>query len=239
MAELPTLAAPALAPETAAPFTTESVLSRLARRLELDEGSHVFEFGVHGRSAAVLLARESGCRFTVADRSREVLERVRAEADAAGVLGRLTAFELDGTSAPALPEGGFDMAISPKREMPLAPLVTLLRPLLIPSRGRLAAVVAARVGLASRDMGAWERALGGALRTPQTELAELMRNGFEPEWAEALSEPQLVELYGARKAPPDEEAALVQSGPAGLSFVMVVGRRREPNESPPPARERG
>jgi len=99
--------------------------------------------------------------------------------------------------------------------------------------------VAARVGLANRDLTVWERALGGALRTPQGELAELSRNGFEPEWAEALSESQLVELYGGKKAPPDEEAALVQSGAAGVSFVLVVGRRREPDESPPPARERG
>jgi hypothetical protein len=239
MAEPLSPAAPAPPPETAAPFTTQFVLRRLGRRLELDEGSRVFEFGVHGPSASVLLARECGCRFTVADRSREVLDRVRAEADAAGVVGRLTVFDLGNGSPPSLPEGAFELAISPKREMPVALLAALLRPLLVPSRGRLAAVVAARVGLASRDMGLWERALGAALRTPQAELAELMRNGFEPEWAEALSEPQLVELYGARKAPPEEEAALVQSGPAGLSFVLVVGRRREPNEPPPPAREHG
>jgi hypothetical protein len=239
MAETPASAPPSLSTETAAPFTTQSVLSRLARRLELDEGSRVLEFGVHGQSAGVLIARECGCRFTVADRSRDVLERVRAEADAAGVVSRLTAFELDATPARSLPDAGFDLAISPKREMPVAPLATLLRPLLVPSRGRLAAVVAARVGLATRDMGPWELALGGSLRTPQGELAELMRTGFEPEWAEALSESQLLELYGARKAPAEEEAALVQSGPAGLSFVLVVGRRREPNEAPPPARERG
>ncbi len=238
MAETPPLAAPPLSAETAAPFTTQGVLSRLARRLELDESSRVFEFGVHGQSAGVLLARECGCRLTVADRSREALDRVRAEAEAAGVGARLTAFELDGTEAPSLPDTGFDLAISPKREMAVSPLAALLRPALLPSRGRIAAVVAARVGLANRDMSAWERALG-PLRTPQAELAELARAGFEPEWAEALSEPQLLELYGSHKGPPDEEAALVQSGPAGLSFVLVVGRRREPNESPPPARERG
>jgi hypothetical protein len=239
MAETPTSTTPSFAPETAAPFTTESVLSRLARRLELDEGSRILEFGVHGRSAAVLLARACGCRFTVADPSRETLARVRGEAEAAGVAARLSTVELDATSTPSISATGFELAIAPKRELPVASLATLLRSLLVPSRGRLAAVVAARVGLAARDLGVWERAFGGALRTPQGELAELNRNGFEPEWAEALSESQLVELYGAKKAPPEEEAALVQSGAAGVSFVLVVGRRREPNESPPPARERG
>jgi hypothetical protein len=147
--------------------------------------------------------------------------------------------ELDAMSTLPISAAGFELAIAPKRELSVASLATLLRPLLVPSRGRLAAVVAARVGLASRDLAVWERALGGVLRTPQGELAELSRNGFEPEWAEALSESQLVELYGSKKAPPDEEAALVQSGAAGVSFVLVVGRRREPNESPPAARERG
>jgi hypothetical protein len=239
MADPPSPAIAAPPPETAAPFTTEAVLGRMARRLELDEGSQIFEFGVHGRSSAVLLARECGCRFTVADRSPEALERVRAEADAAGVVGRLTALQLDAALTLPVPAVAFDLVISPKRETALAELTTRLRSLLVPSKGRLAAVVAARVGSASRDLGPWEKALGGTLRTPQAELAEFTRNGFEPEWAESLSEPQLVELYGASTAPPDEEAALVQAGPAGVSFVLVVGRRREPDESPPRARERG
>jgi hypothetical protein len=237
MADSPPPAAQVLPPETAAPFTTESVLGRLARRVELDEGSRVIEYGVQGRSAAVLLSRESGCRITVAHSSGEVLERVRLEAAAAGVLGRLSLIE---SAEPAsLPEAAFELVICAGRLRPLGPVATLLRRVLVPSRGRLAAVVAARVGVATRDLGAWERALGGALRTPQAELAELSRNGFEPEWAEALSETQLVELYGARAAPPEEEAALVQSGPAGVSFVLVVGRRQEPSEVPPPARECG
>lgn len=239
MAESPSPAAPSLSPETAAPFTTEPTLARMARRLELDEDSRVFEFGLHGRSSAVLLARACGCHFTVADRSGEALERARAEAEAAGVAGRLTTLALDDALTPSLTGVAFDLAIAPKREMPLAVLTARLRPLLLPSRGRLAAVVAARVGVATRDLAPWEHALGGALRTPQAELAELMRNGFEPEWAEALSEPEVVELYGARAAPPEEEAAMVQAGPAGVSFVLVVGRRREPNEAPPRARERG
>jgi hypothetical protein len=238
MADLPADSAATNSPETTAPFTTEAVLARLGRRLELEESSRVLEFRVRGPSAAVVLARDLGCRITVADPSREVLERVQLEADAAGVLHRLTLLTVD-AGAPALPPGAFELAIAGERVSELAPLAILLRPALAPSRGRLVAVVAARVGLARRDLAAWEKALGAPLRTPQAELAELMRHGFEPEWAEALSEPELVQLYGARRAPPDEEAALVQLGPAGLSFVLVAGRRREPDEAPPPARDRG
>ena len=95
------------------------------------------------------------------------------------------------------------------------------------------------MGRAPGDLGPWERALGGPLRLPQVELGELLRSGFEPEWAEALSEAQLLEIYGARPAPPDEEAALVQAGSSGVSLVLVSGRRREPNEKPPAARDRG
>ncbi len=225
-------------PDTAAPFSTEPVLARLGRRLELEQTSRVLEFRVRGPSVAVLLARELGCRITVADTAPAVLERVQLEADAAGVLGRLTLLTLAGET-PSLPESAFELAISGARASALGPLAKLLRPALVPSRGRLVAVVAARVGLATRDLSAWERAFGHSLRSPQAELAELVGSGFEPEWAEALSEPQLVQLYGARPAHPDEEAALVQLGPAGVSFVLVAGRRREPNEAPPPARERG
>jgi hypothetical protein len=237
MSDTPPTAAQALSPETAAPFTTESVLGRLARRLELDEDSSVLEFRVRGRSAAVLLAKACGCHITVADASGDVLERTRQEAEAAGVGNRLSVLKV--VEGMALPEAGFDLALSAVRVSPLGQLATLLRPVLVASRGRLAAVVAARVGLAIRDLGVWEKALGGPLRSPQAELAELSRNGFEPELAEALSETQLVELYGARAAPPEEEAALVQSGPAGVSFVLVVGRRQEPSEAPPPARHHG
>ncbi len=238
MPDSPPPAEKALSAETVAPFTTASVLGRLARRMNLDEGSRIVEFRVQGASAGVMLARELGCRVTVADPSGAVLQRVEVEAQTAGVLARVSLLEVD-AGAPSLPEAGFELAICAARVRPLATLATLVRPVLVPSHGRLVAVVAARVGLATRDLGAWEHALGGALRTPQEELAELLRSGFEPEWAEALSETQLVELYGARAAPPDEEAALVQSGPAGVSFVLVAGRRREPNEAPPPAGARG
>jgi hypothetical protein len=225
-------------PEPRAPFTTGSVLRRLARRLELDETSRIVEFGVVGKSAGVLLARELGCRATVAEASSELLEGVRAEAEAAGVLGQLVLLQVD-AGAPSIPAEAFELAITGGRVGALAPLARLLRPALVPSHGRLAAVVAARVGLVPRDLGPWEKALGSSLRTPQAELAELVHSGFEPEWAEALSEAQLVELYGAHPAPADEEAALVQSGPSGVSFVLVAGRRREPNERPPAARDRG
>lgn len=238
MADPPTDRAAPPSPETTAPFTTEAVLARLGRRLELDEASRILEFRVRGPSAAVLLAQAQGCRITVADPSPEVLDGVQREADAAGVLHRLTLLRVD-AAAPALPPASFDVALAVERVSSLTPLAKLLRPALVPSEGRLVAVVAARVGLARRDLSAWEQALGAPLRSPQVELTELMHNGFEPEWAEALSEAELLQLYGARQAPAGEEAALVQLGPAGLSFVLVAGRRREPGESPPPARDRG
>jgi len=221
-----------------APFTTGAVLGRLARRLDLGGRARVLEFGVAGRSAAVLLAAELGCRITVADASREVLDRVRAEAEAAGVRGLLTPMSIDAV-APSLPADAFDLAIAGARVPGVGPLARLLRPALLPSRGHLAAVVAARVGTAERDLAAWERALGGPLRSPQAELAELNRSGYEPELAEALSEAQIVDLYGARPGSPDEETALVQVGPSGVSFVLVAGRRAEPSERPPATRDRG
>jgi len=229
---------PQSAAEPRAPFTTASVMGRLARRLEIGGRSRLLEFGVTGTSAAVLIAAELGCRITVADASRDALDRVRSEAEAAGVRGLLTPMAVDAQS-PSLPADAFDLAIAGARARVLGPLARLLRPALVPSRGHLAAVVAARVGTQARDLASWERALGAPLRSPQAELAELQRCGYEPELAEALSEAGLVELYGVHPAPPDEEAALVQSGPGGVSFMLVAGRRAEPSERPPAARDRG
>src|SRR5271165_4883972 len=99
MADPPAETAATRPPETAAPFTSEPVLARLGRRLELDDTSRVLEFRVRGPSAAVLLARDIGCRISVADASREALERVKLEADAAGVLHRLTLLAVDAVAA--------------------------------------------------------------------------------------------------------------------------------------------
>jgi len=232
----PTVEAPS--PDSRAPFTAASVLARAGRRLELDEDSRVLEFRVQGPSAAVLLAQATGCRITVADVSKEVLERVQLEADAAGVLHRLTLLTLVG-EPPALPAEAFDVALSASRAAQLAEVATQLRPVLVPSKGRLLAVVAVRVGLARRDLAAWEKAFGAPLRPAQTELLEMTKHGFEPEWMETLSEAEVVQRYAAAAAHPGEAAALAQLGPAGLSFALVAGRRREPNEAPPPARDRG
>jgi protein-L-isoaspartate O-methyltransferase len=238
MTEPPPAPPAATPPEAVAPFSTKSVLGRLGRRLELDEGSRVLEFGVLGLSAGVLLAESVGCHVTVADSSALTLERVRAQAEAAGVGKGLSLLQVDGAS-PSFPQATFELAICAGRARALAPLAALLRPVLLPSQGRLVAVVAVRVGVQTRDLSLWERALGAPLLGPQAQLAELARAGFEPEWAEALSEAQLLETYGGKTAAPDEEAALVQSGPAGISFMLVAARRREPDEEPPPARERG
>jgi hypothetical protein len=85
----------------------------------------------------------------------------------------------------------------------------------------------------------WERHWGQPLRTPQELLAGLPAAGYEPDFAEALGIDEMDALYAA---PPDElaeEAALYRAGAAAISFALVAGRRREPDEKPRPSRDRG
>jgi hypothetical protein len=85
----------------------------------------------------------------------------------------------------------------------------------------------------------WERHWGLTLRTPQELLATLPGAGYEPDFAETLGLDEMEALYGAAPDALAEEAALHRAGAAGVSFALVAGRRREPDEKPRPSRDRG
>jgi len=215
-----------------APFRRASVVSRLVRRLELPAGSEVLEWGVaHGSTAATLV--KQGMKVTLVEADEEALDRVLQE----------TRVEVNAVRAdrpPAAMADRFALVLLHGRDALGDEVASTAREFLAPE-GRLAFVRPVKVllrpppGLVEQ----WERHWGHTLRTPQELLAAFPASGYEPDFSEALGIDEMDGLYDAAPDELAEEAALYRAGAAAISFAIVVGRRREPDEKPRPSRDRG
>ena len=215
-----------------APFCRASVVSRLVRRLELEPGSEVLEWGVaRGSSAATLV--ELGMAVTLVEPDEEVLDRVLQET-------RVQVNAVKAERPPAAMAGRFALVLLHARDALGEDVASVAREFLAPE-GRVAFVRPVKVllrpppGLVEQ----WERHWGRALRTPQELLASFPAAGYEPEFAEALGIDEMDALYDEAPDALAEETALYRAGAAAISFVLAVGRRREADEKPRPSRDRG
>src|SRR5678815_3168787 len=215
-----------------APFCRGSVVSRLIRRLELAPGTEVLEWGVARGTTAATLAK-LGMSVSLVEPDEETLDRVlqtiRVEVDA-----------VKAERPPSTMAGRVALVLLHARDALGDAAATSAREFLA-AEGRLTFVRAVKV-LSRPPPGMieqWERHWGHPLRTPQELLAGLPAAGYEPDFSEALGIDEMEALYAA---PPDElaeEAALYRAGAAAISFALVAGRRREPDEKPRPSRDRG
>lgn len=215
-----------------APFCRPSVIARLIRRLELPAGMEVLEWGVARGSTAATLAK-AGLNVTLVEPDEPALEQALQ-----GVRTEVTALRAD--RPPAALAGRFALVLLHARDALGDDVATVAREFLAPE-GRVVFVRPVRVllrpppGLVER----WERHWGLTLRTPQQLLASLPAAGYEPDLAETLGIDEMDALYVAAPDAMAEETALYRSGGAAISFAMVTGRRREPDEKPRPSRDRG
>jgi hypothetical protein len=216
-----------------APFCRPSVISRLVRRLELVKGARALEWGVLHGSVAGVLAGAHDLAVTMLDTSQLALQK---GTDAAR--GEVTAVRAETPPEDLL--GGFDLVLLHLRDALGDSPASTLRPLLR-AEGRMAYVRPVRLPLRApaTQVEAWERHWGVSLKTPQQLLAELAPAGYEPELAETLGVEEMDALYDSVPEALTEEAALYRAGAAAISFALVVGRRREPDERPRPSRDRG
>jgi hypothetical protein len=215
-----------------APFCRPSVVGRLVRRLSLPEGAEVLEWGVATGSTAGTLAG-LGMSVTLVEPDESALDRVLQS-----VRDPVTAVRAD--RPPEALAGRFALVLLHARDALGDEVAAVAREFLAPE-GRVAFVRPVRVllrpppGLVEQ----WERHWGLTLRTPQELLASLPRAGYEPDFSETLSLDEMDTLYAAAPDAMAEEAALYRTGAAGISFALVAGRRREPDEKPRPSRDRG
>jgi len=215
-----------------APFCRPSVVGRLVRRLDLPEGAEVLEWGVrNGSTAAELCALRMSVTLVEPDEAaldralqsvRESVTAVRADRPPEALAGRFALVILHGRDAL-----GDQVAVAAREFLAPEGRVAFVRPVRV--------LLRPPPGLVEQ----WERHWKLTLRTPQELLASLPAAGYEPDFAEALSLDEMDALYGAAPEAMAEEAALYRAGAAGISFALVSGRRREPDEKPRPSRDRG
>ena len=235
-------------------FASDEAALRFATAAQLQPDARVLLLGCGPGNTGLALARERGATLVCADPDGAALDALRELAKLEGLEGRVQTRRVDLGELP-FAEGSFDAVWIPGRvPYRLEDALRRLRPLLAP-RGRLGLTYPARVGRQVRreSIEGWQARLGEALRSPRDLLMELERAGFEPESAEALSDRELDAVYndlehslenasGEAAATLRAEAAL-HGGHAGaaacVTYAFLTGRRKEPGEKPPVARDRG
>lgn len=226
---------------------------RLLRALDVQPGERVLLLGAADGAALKVLGREFGAQVTAVEWDPGLAAAAEARIREENLSGRVTLR----TGAPAdLPKAGFEVVLveSLLPPGPLTAIAAQLREHLGPN-GRLGLTLPAAVGLSTAPavLAHWEKLLGAPLVRPWALLGQLEKAGFEPQWAEALSEEVLAEHYRLAEerlqGQSGDGAAQLQQlvelfkrsggGRSGSAFVMLTGRRREPGEKPPPARTSG
>lgn len=230
-------------------------LRRLALIARLGSGSKVLDLGCGSGGASILLARDFGCSVVAADEDGAALTALEARLRSESLSSRVETLKID-FSQLTFADGEFNLILAPAGGIySFSEATRKLRRYLAP-RGRLLVCHPVRIGknqTSSAFAKYWEEKLGEPLQLPRELLQIFEQAAYEPEAVEALSDAELAELYRGleqkmAKPSKDKQAAAnfaeqihlyrAQNGRAGATFVCALGRRKEPGEKPPPARER-
>jgi SAM-dependent methyltransferase len=233
-------------------FTAEGMLRRIARTAHWSNASKLLELAAS--TASVTLAQGVGCSVVAADEDQKVLDALKERITNHALSNLVITRQV---SLAALPFGDaeFDGIVALGRVlMPLSTASTKLRKLLAP-KGRLVFTYPVKVGRypAESALKYWETRLGEPLNLPREALLKVEKAGFEPETIETVGESELDDFYRELEkslaAPADaagaqkltEEIALHRQngGKTGVSYAMLVARRKEPGEKPPASRDGG
>ena len=230
-------------------------LRRLALIARLGSGSKVLDLGCGSGGAAILLARDFGCSVVAADDDGAALAVLDGRLRSESLSSRVETLTIDFAQL-TFGDGEFNLILAPAMGVySFSEAARKLRRYLA-VRGRL--LVCHPVGIGKNQASSafakyWEQKLGSPLQVPHELLQLFEQAGYEPEALEALSDAELAELYRAQeqklaKTSKDKQAAAnlaeqidlyrAQNGRSSATFVCALGRRREPGEKPPAARER-
>lgn len=233
-------------------FGSDDATRRFARVAQLEAGAHVLLLGCGADAGPVwTLVRELGCTVVAADTDEAQLAALREKLAPHGLGDKVEVrrVELDALN---FPPGAFEAILVSGRV--LYPLTTALRSLraLLAMQGRIGLLYPARVGRQAPApvLEFWRKRLGSALLVPRELLQVLESHGYEPESVETLTDTELEALYRDVEprldSSPQAEAAREeialhrqQGGRVVATYAFLIGRRKEPGERPPAARDRG
>jgi SAM-dependent methyltransferase len=233
-------------------FTAEGMLRRIARTAHWTNASKLLELSAS--SASITLAQGTGASVVAADEDQKTLDALKERVTSHGVSNLVN---LKQVSLAALPFGDaeFDGILAlGKVLMPLGAAGQKLRKLLAP-KGRLVFTYPVKVGRypAENALKYWETRLGEPLNLPREALLKVEKAGFEPETIETVGESELDDFYrelekslanpadanGAAKLSEEIGLHRQSGGKTGVSYAVMVCRRKEPGEKPPASRDGG
>jgi hypothetical protein len=227
------------------PFAEPRLCQRLAQTAQLAQRSKVLELGATNGAGGLALSSLLDCEAVVVADSEASVEPLKQEAASLGVTAVVHAPTVE---LGQLPKGEFNLILSlGGAKGPVRGFAESLRPLLA-LNGRLCLGHPVKVGLESpaEQVSFWEKRLGEKVLHPRDLLGTLVGVGYEPEWVETLSGEELDALYQAcAEADPgfkdSDELRLHRQhgGRVGVTFGLVLARRKEPGEKPPKSRDRG
>jgi SAM-dependent methyltransferase len=220
--------------EAGRPAAAEAVLRRLLQTAAIDERSRVLDLGCGPGELSVLLAREFGCSVVAVDEDPRAVEILRQNSQSQDlgkwVEARAAHFNQLSAQSPK-----FDaVLICRKLVCEFSQAIATARAQLL-NNGRVIIGYPVWIGrfVPSATLELWQMRLGDRLRSPQELLEVLADGGFEPEAIELIEDSTLEAEYAARESPADDARP---NSTTAVRFALAVGRRKNPDEKPPPSR---
>jgi SAM-dependent methyltransferase len=234
---------------------SDELSRRIARLCTVGPGARVLVLQSGPGRTARILAREYGCNVVCVDDDPAGLDLLRARAKGDGVESRIEA-RAGTLQSLAFADEEFDAAVAEGLQWQLSEAASSLRRVLA-TNGRLCVTAPCRVGLnvPQAVLDFWAQRLGYPLTLPAALMQALERGGYEPLACEAMPDILWDEYYRVVEAglpkltnPEFEPVARVfrqeidvfqrEGGRHTVTYALIVARRKEPNEKPPPARTR-
>ncbi len=225
---------------------------RLATQLGLAEGAKVADLGSANGQLALLLAKEHAAQVTCVDPDPSALAELAGAAKDEGLEARITGVCAEPSQA-ELPKESFQAVVAESSRLVAGSVkeaAEKVRSLLAPD-GRAVLVVRARVGLQLPEaVAGFYQQRSEPLHFPRELLHELEQGGFEPLHAEAVPDQVMDDYWGfveqeLPKADGDIDVDRLQremdlfrreGARSCVNTLVLLGRRKEPGERPPPAR---
>ena len=234
---------------------SDELSRRIARLCAVGPGSRVLAIQSGPGRTARILAREYGCNIVCVDEDATALALLKTRAKGDGVESRIeTRTGLFGGLS--FDDGEFDAVVVEGLEQQLENAAVAFRRVLGPN-GRLTATVPCKVGLSVPQsvLDFWSQRLGYPLSSPANQMQALERTGYEPLACEAMPEglwdehykiveSGLTRLNGAdgenlgTRLRREIDVFRREGGRQSVTFALIIARRKEPDEKPPPARTR-
>lgn len=236
------------------PFALTDVVHSLAKVAGFDRGNRVLVLGCGASITPLTLAKELGCKVWAVDSAAASVQGLRDQAKKEALNAALDVQTASGEQQ-SFGKGFNAIVLEGRLPSTISEILEILKPQLA-KNGRVTMTVPVRIrrSLIPEVEDFWRQHLPESLMSPADALQALERCGFEPQTIRSMSDEELGEFYASLErtikkngiaedmlAAIQDEIAIFrkQDSHSTVSQAIIVGRRREPGEKPPPSRSDG